>query len=164
MPIYFSPTGNPEIWKDKPSGYYTPEEWEKKNAPPLPVPPTLTEAKTAKIAEIMTEYSAAFAPFKVMYPAEEREGWTEQKAEALAYLADPTAETPILSILIKQRGLGESLADFAQLVLTKSATWKTVYGYLTGQQQRMCQEVENLKTVDEVLAYQVEYNLHVFTS
>lgn len=160
MPIYISPSGNPEVWNEKPSGYYTLEKWEELHQLVM----TLPESKTVKTAEIMTAYSVAFAPFKVMYPAEEREGWTEQKAEALAYLADPTAETPILSILIKQRGLGESLTSFAQLVLTKSATWKTVYGYLTGQQQRMCQEVENLKTVDEVLAYQVEYNLHVFTS
>ena len=28
---YFSPTGNPEIWLEKPEGYYTPEEWESLN-------------------------------------------------------------------------------------------------------------------------------------
>ena len=33
MPIFYSPTGNPEVWKEKPEGYYTEEEWEKLHAP-----------------------------------------------------------------------------------------------------------------------------------
>lgn len=33
MPIYYSPDGNPEVWKEKPSGYFTEAEWEENNAP-----------------------------------------------------------------------------------------------------------------------------------
>lgn len=31
MPIFISPSGNSEIWKEKPIGYYTPEEWQALN-------------------------------------------------------------------------------------------------------------------------------------
>ena len=27
MPTYFSPKGNPEIWNDKPDGYFSGDEW-----------------------------------------------------------------------------------------------------------------------------------------
>ena len=27
MPVYYSPSGNPEIWDEKPVGYFTEEEW-----------------------------------------------------------------------------------------------------------------------------------------
>lgn len=27
MPTFFSPSGNPEVWEDKPEGYSTAEEW-----------------------------------------------------------------------------------------------------------------------------------------
>mgnify|MGYP003623865538 CR=1 FL=1 len=27
MPTFISPTGNPEVWAEKPLGYFTPEEW-----------------------------------------------------------------------------------------------------------------------------------------
>lgn len=41
---YISPEGNPEIWLEKPEGYYTPEEWELLNAP---AEPTLEEQEIA---------------------------------------------------------------------------------------------------------------------
>ena len=34
--IYISPEGNPEIWLEKPEGYYTSEEWELLNVPSEP--------------------------------------------------------------------------------------------------------------------------------
>lgn len=33
MPTYYSPSGNPEVWNEKPAGYLTPEEWDAKQAP-----------------------------------------------------------------------------------------------------------------------------------
>lgn len=36
MSTYFSLTGNPEVWKEKPTGYYTPEEWETLHPTPEP--------------------------------------------------------------------------------------------------------------------------------
>lgn len=159
MATYISPTGNPELWKTRPSGYYTQAEWDAMHTPPPAPVPTLEEARSKKLAEVMTKYSAAFAPFTAVYPAEEREGWAEQKAEALAYLADPAAPTPVLTELINLRAAGETVTEFAQLVLVKSKIWTAVYAHLTGQQQRMYKEVILLSDIDAILAYPVTYNL-----
>lgn len=43
MPKFFSPKGNPEVWAQKPSGYFTPEEWAAAHPDPAPVPPTEAE-------------------------------------------------------------------------------------------------------------------------
>lgn len=50
---YFSPTGNPEIWLEKPEGYYTPEEWEALNPPPVPTPEEIQASYTRLIQSIL---------------------------------------------------------------------------------------------------------------
>ena len=73
----------------------------------------VTEAKDAKLAEIMQNYGDAFASIKKVYPAAEREGWPEQKAEALALMDNHAAPTPVLSTLVVERGKGETVAQLA---------------------------------------------------
>ena len=51
MATYYSPDGNPEVWEEKPDGYYTPEEWEALHPPPPPPEPTP--------ADLIAEYDAA---------------------------------------------------------------------------------------------------------
>lgn len=36
MPSFISPSGNPEVWREKPDGYLTTEEWEELHPEPLP--------------------------------------------------------------------------------------------------------------------------------
>lgn len=48
MTTFYSPTGNAEMWEEKPDGYYTPEEWEQTKPTP-----TLDEVKAAKRTELM---------------------------------------------------------------------------------------------------------------
>lgn len=36
---FYSPAGNPEIWAEKPAGYFTPEEWKAAHPDPTPEPP-----------------------------------------------------------------------------------------------------------------------------
>jgi hypothetical protein len=52
MSTYISPNGNPEVWEEKPSGYFTQEEWDTAHPAPAPEPPTLAEAKARKLEEI----------------------------------------------------------------------------------------------------------------
>lgn len=52
MPVYYSPSGNPEIWDEKPVGYFTEEEWN--NSIPKP---SLEELKQNKINQIDKETS-----------------------------------------------------------------------------------------------------------
>lgn len=123
---------------------------------------TLEEAAAAKLAEIMSGYNAAFAPVESVYPAAEREGWAIQEAEARALLADPAADTPVLAALVQLRARGEAVADLAAKVMGNATTWRMVYAYLTGQQQRMYGEVTGLAaqegiTAEDIAAYPVEY-------
>ena len=152
------------------SGYVNGEPYEIKDFGPLPdgwsdtpPPPTLDEARAAKLAEVMSAYQAAFAPIEAVYPSAEREGWAIQEAEAKALFADPQADpasvAPVLCALVQLRARGETPADLAQKVLANAGQWRMVYAWLTGQQQRMYGEVSGLTTVEEIQAYPVEYQL-----
>ena len=52
MPTFISPSGNPEIWNEKPEDYLTPEEWDAAHQPPPPPEPTPEELRAAQIAQI----------------------------------------------------------------------------------------------------------------
>ena len=56
---YYSPSGNPEIWNEKPDGYFTPEEWKILNPPPEPLPPTLEETQ-AHFSSVLQGYLDSF--------------------------------------------------------------------------------------------------------
>lgn len=130
---------------------------------PKEILPTKPEAVAQKTAEIMTAYEAAFAPFEVVYPAHEREGWPIQLEEARVVLADPAAEVPTLSAMVAERYIeGETVADLARAVMANNATYRALYASLTGQQQRMCADVmamsaDECMTAEDVLGYPVEY-------
>ena len=53
MAKFYSPTGNIEVWAQKPDGYYTEEEWAELH-PPTPYVPTREE----KLAALDAEYSS----------------------------------------------------------------------------------------------------------
>ncbi len=120
---------------------------------------TLEEARSAKLAEVMGKYKAAFAEIEIVYPSEEREGWPIQKEEALALRNNPQAETPALSMLVSRRGKGETVSELAEKVLQNAAHWPLVYAYITGQQQRRYAEVSALGTVADIQAYEVAYQV-----
>ena len=119
----------------------------------------LKEAHAAKLAEVMAGYSAAFAPIEAIYPREERETWPIQLEEARAVLADPDAETPMLSIMVAVRGKGETIAEFAGVVMANNTMYRQFAAYITGQQQRMYAEVNALETLEAVTAYEVRYDM-----
>ena len=43
MSTYYSPIGNPEVWEEKPGGYFTVEEWQEMHPVPAPAPHTSDE-------------------------------------------------------------------------------------------------------------------------
>lgn len=49
MPVFYSPKGNPEIWKTKPNGYFTEQEWADHNKP------TQEELETQEIVRVQQE-------------------------------------------------------------------------------------------------------------
>lgn len=53
MGKYYSPTGNFEVWDEKPQGYYTEDEWKELHPEPIHVP-----TKAEKLASLEAEYEA----------------------------------------------------------------------------------------------------------
>lgn len=55
MATFYSPSGNPEVWTEKPEGYMTPEEWQTAHPAPEPTPPTAEELAKQRRQEILME-------------------------------------------------------------------------------------------------------------
>jgi hypothetical protein len=52
LATYFSPAGNPEVWLEKPAGYFTPEEWAAAHPEPEPPAPTPEEIQARLVAAV----------------------------------------------------------------------------------------------------------------
>lgn len=61
MPNFYSPSGNFEVWNEKPDGYFTPDEWAELNPTPI-IEISLEALKEIKKYEIAnTRYEAEIA-------------------------------------------------------------------------------------------------------
>ena len=77
MGKYYSPTGNLEVWENKPNGYFTIEEWQEMHPAPLPPEPT----KEEKLAQLVAQYESDKAEILKYYSDAMIHGDTELMAE-----------------------------------------------------------------------------------
>lgn len=63
MPNFYSPTGNFEVWKTKPDGYYTEQEWKELHPSSPPPEPT----KEEKLVALNAQYDADKAQLATEY-------------------------------------------------------------------------------------------------
>lgn len=137
------------------------EEWKAVNAyakahpecvteeqPYVPPVPTFKEAKAAKLSEINKAADKIMAALISTYPDREISTFDKQEAEARAYMADPTAPTPLLSALAKARGL--SMDELVKRVIAKADTFAAASGYIIGQRQALKDQLDTCKTLEEV--------------
>lgn len=137
------------------------EEWKAVNAyakahpecvteeqPYVPPVPTFKEAKAAKLSEINKAADKIMAALISTYPDREISTFDKQEAEARAYMADPTAPTPLLSALAKARGL--SMDELVKRVIAKADTFAAASGYIIGQRQALEDQLDTCKTLEEV--------------
>lgn len=137
------------------------EEWKAVNAyakahpecvteeqPYVPPVPTFKEAKAAKLSEINKAANKIMAALISTYPDHEISTFDKQEAEARAYMADPTAPTPLLSALAKARGL--SMDELVKRVIAKADVFATASGYIIGQRQALEDQLDTCKTLEEV--------------
>lgn len=115
---------------------------------PEPVPPTLDEAKAAKLAEINAECQRMLESLTLTYPERELTTFDKQESEARAYAADATASTPFLSALAAARGI--ELADLVQRVIAKADAFTSASGYIIGQRQALEDRLDAAQTVEDV--------------
>ena len=137
------------------------EEWKAVNAyakahpecvteeqPYVPPVPTFKEAKAAKLSEINKAADKIMAALISTYPDREISTFDKQEAEARAYMADPTAPTPLLSALAKARGI--SMDELVKRVIAKADAFAAASGYIIGQRQALEDQLDTCKTLEEV--------------
>lgn len=137
------------------------EEWKAVNAyakahpecvteeqPYVPPVPTFEEAKVTKLSEINKAADKTMAALVSTYPDREISTFDKQETEARAYMADPTAPTPLLSALAKARGL--SMDELVKRVIAKADAFTAASGYIIGQRQALEDQLDTCKTLEEV--------------
>ena len=82
MSKYYSPSGNFEVWAEKPDGYFTEDEWADKH-PPIPYIPT----KEEKLANLDAQYTTDKAALIGQYTDAQIHGDTETAAEIVDEMA-----------------------------------------------------------------------------
>ena len=127
---------------------------------PDPVPTSeelLAQAKADKLAEINAVCQSTLEALTPTYPERELTTFDKQESEARAYLADPTASTPLLSALAAGRGI--ELADLVQRVIAKADAFTIASGFIIGQRQALEDRLDAAQTVDDVQAVIVSISM-----
>ena len=160
MPTYFSPIGHPEVWEQKPEGYFTEEEWQLNNPPEQPEPlpeQTLEDMRLAKLDEINAGYSAAIKYIQAGYPIEEVLSWDTQYLQSKELLENPEASAIFVRQLATQKNI--SLEEMRDRILANAESWQYVAGLLTAQRQIMEEAALLATSVEEVEKIKVTYSV-----
>jgi hypothetical protein len=115
-----------------------------------PPPPTLDESKAIKLAEINTACQIALATIIAPYPPSEVHTWDQQSAEAVAFTADNTVPSPLLTAIAEAST--KSVADLAASILSLSAAYKAASGAAIGKRQALTAQITAAETVEAVQA------------
>lgn len=118
---------------------------------------TLDELKAAKLQEINAACDAFLAVLTASYPANEVLTFDQQKAEADAVLAVPSAYAPLLTPLAAARGL--DVTALAQKVRVKTEAFTAISGHVIGQRQKYEDMLDAADTVAAVAAIVPEYTM-----
>lgn len=101
---------------------------------------TLADVKAAKLAEINEGFDGAAQALTVGYPEAERLTWDTQRAEALAWQADPQAATPYLDGLALAREIPAE--NMRQKTLDQTLLFLQASQQLVGKRQRLRDAIE----------------------
>lgn len=119
--------------------------------------PTFEELKSAKLSEINATYNAATSSLVAAYPKSELLTFDKQEAEARAWTADNSAETPLVDMLAEGRQIDK--AELVRRIITKADAFALATGYMTGQRQRYEDLLDAATTAEEVAAIVPEYKM-----
>ena len=81
---------------------------------------------------------------------EERETWTEQKAQALAYMADNSADVPMLTAFANGRGI--PVAYLAQGIIDNNNLFQLASGQVMGAMYTLLDQVNAAQNLETALA------------
>lgn len=102
----------------------------------LSAPPSLTleQVKAAKLAELAESFAQRMNVIKSNYPPDEIQSWFNQKSEAVAFKADNTAPTPLLTAMAVARTI--SVNDLASRVIVNANAYAATAGAIIGKRQK----------------------------
>jgi hypothetical protein len=108
--------------------------------------------KQVKQSQLSGTYKSSINSLIGLVDGAEMVSWSKQEAEARAYIADNTVATPILSVLVVSRGLGETVAQLANKIIAKADEYATSYASILGIYQAKQKQLDSATTVAEVQA------------
>lgn len=164
-----------DIFSKLSEGYVLEEDTAGRPVAVLPPLPSLAEARSAKLAEIVAAANAVKAALSSRYSALEESTWPEQEAGARAILddAENVKDKTARLILLDAAGRDAAVALVARLAAADGAERETFAARITAnadaahaagvaallEQRSMEAEVRNAKSVEEVRAVEVGFSV-----
>lgn len=111
---------------------------------PIVIPPTLAEAKSAKIAAIRIHFNGIVSAVKADAAPYEIDTWETQRAEYMAWQANNATPTPYVSSLAAARGIG------VPELMAKIAPKVAGFAGIQGTQHKLEKLVEAAATIADV--------------
>ncbi|WP_051183011.1 hypothetical protein [Desulfocurvibacter africanus] len=96
-------------------------------------PPSLEDVRKTKLVAILSSADAVGQVIYEGYSRLEQDSWPEQRADALALLADPDAPAPLIRAMALARGISET--ELRDKVLANVERARTISAAIMGQQQ-----------------------------
>lgn len=117
----------------------------------------LAAAKAQKLAEINAAYTDFINEHSGadQVPQYERDTWPLQAAEAKAWAADKSAETPVLDRIAEARGI--DAAKLKAAALKKTQAYEALTAAASGRRQALAEKVEKAKTLQAVAALAADF-------
>lgn len=117
----------------------------------------LRGARAGAAAANNAAYEQAIALMTADYPPAEVQTWERQRAEALAWEADASADTPWIDLAASARGLDRD--EYLSRTLAKVQAFATASAWLTGRRQGIDDSIRAAGTAGEVRAITIDYSL-----
>lgn len=111
-----------------------------------PPAPSLVQVKTEQIALINAKCQESLSAIVLPYPPDETLTWHNQYAEAQAFTANQSAQTPMLSAIAAASG--QTVVTLAQTVLAKAAAYNAAAGASVGKRQALTAQIMAVKATD----------------
>lgn len=125
---------------------------------PQPEPePSVGDLRPAAIEKNNAAYEAAIGVMTCDYSTAEITTWERQRAEAVAWGADPAAPTPWIDIAATARGLDRD--EYLARTLAKVNAFAVASAYLTGRRQGIDDQIRAATTAEELAAVVIDYTL-----
>lgn len=125
---------------------------------PEPDPePTMEQRRQRLTVANNAGYEAAIGELTADYPPSEIATWERQRAEAIAWEADPQAPTPWIDTAAFARQLDREV--YLARTVAKVHAFAAASAYLTGRRQFIDDAIRAAETADDLADVQIDYTL-----